>query len=154
MTVAAMESFTSPSGVTVTQPVTGLAVRDYFDRSSKKHVKPAEKEEIDAARARYLAHAVVEPAPEMEVTDEQLSIILQLSKAGENLLGFDMELWAPFGALRQRAMTLATFKQTEGGGHSATIVPGPADLEEWQTAWDWAKRFWIYSDDVHHGIAL
>ena len=66
-------------------------------------------------RARWSDSAWLPPAREVNPNDNQLSVLARLSSLNYNLLAFDMGVWGPFAARRERHFQLTTFQLNSRG---------------------------------------
>ena len=131
-----------------------LKVAQYFDQGCKsKEVRPVAPEAIDEMRARWEDTNGTEPVAELQYTDNQLSVLFRLNVAGHNMLAFDMGVWGPFGARRERLFSMTAYVQNADGTYIARELPGAQCYEDWEAAWDFATVGFVMGNHVDRGTA-
>ena len=130
-----------------------LKANQYFDQACRLKVLPISQSEISVMRARWSDSAWLPPAREVNPNDNQLSVLARLSSLNYNLLAFDMGVWGPFAARRERHFQLTTFQLSSRGEYQAKEVPGAHCLEDWMQGWAFATAGFVMANVVERGIA-
>ena len=70
-----------------------------------------------------------------------------------NLLAFDMGVWGPFGARRERVFQLSAHVQNANGEWITKEVPGANSLQEWVEGWNFATTGFVMGAYIERGVA-
>ncbi|CAK0902843.1 unnamed protein product, partial [Prorocentrum cordatum] len=130
-----------------------LRVREIFDQGCKLVFKPRPDSEIRAARAKWTAANKLEPERSVNPSNNQISILLSLKSVDWNMLGFDMGVFGPFDARRQRHMMLKAHRFGPDGVYHPFEMSGALDLDDWKQAWDFATTGFVMTEALERGVA-
>ena len=131
----------------------GLNANTIWDQGCKIVVQPLGKDDIRLMRMRWTDIHELEPTEEVNPTDNQLSMFARLNTLGHNILAFDMGVWGPYGGRRERAFTMMAAVKTVDGTYLPKEVPGPRNVEDWTTAWEFATATFIMGGAMSEGVA-
>ena len=130
-----------------------LRVKDFFDQASKILVKTADAVDLQKMRDRWLALKSLEPGANVDLADNQLSVLFRLGELGHNLLAFDMGVWGPYSERRERAQSVTVHYQNAAGKWIPKEIGGAQCLDDWLDAWAFATSGFVMCDSVTEGVA-
>ena len=64
---------------------------------------------------------------------------VECAQATQNMLAFDMGVWAPWGGRRERRFMLTAHVRNTEGEWVAKEEPGAQNIEDWTTGWEFAS---------------
>ena len=130
-----------------------LKVNHYFDQGSRLQVKPADPDTLQTMRHRWLVVNTLPPGPQINLSDNQLSVLFRLGGVNHNLLAFDMGVWGPFGVRRERNMMVTAHVLNAQGVYVPKEISGAQCLDDWLEAWAFATTGFVMGRVVERGVA-
>ena len=140
-----------PEEATVTKVT--LKVAHYCDQGCRLEVKPCTEDEILKLRAEWTSKMWLAPTADLDLTNNQLSVLKRLKEAGHNMLAFDMGVWAPWGGRRERRFMLMAHVRNTEGEWVAKEEPGAQNIEDWTTGWEFASVGFVMARIIEKGVA-
>ena len=104
-------------------------------------------------RARWQTSAWVAPSKHVNPADTQFSVFKRLQDLDHNMLAFDMGVWGPYGARRERHFMLTVHHLNAAGAYQAKEVPGAQTLDDWLEGWAFAATAFVMGDVVEGCVA-
>ena len=124
-----------------------------FDQALRYEVQPITPEELRTMRRRWFTVKKRDPPPHLDMSDTQLSVLQRLNEVDHNLLAFDMGVWGPYGARRERRNQLAAQVKNADGFWITRGIPGAMNLEDWIDGWRFASTGFIMGAYLDEGVA-
>ena len=116
-------------------------------------MKPCTEDEILKLRAEWTSKMWLAPTADLDLTNNQLSVLKRLKEAGHNMLAFDMGVWAPMGGQRERRFMLTAHVRNTEGEWVAKEEPGAQNIEDWTTGWEFASVGFVMARIIEKGVA-
>ena len=132
-----VERETPPGGDSApTQPPSKkVKLSSLVDPSAEAELVNLPGSEVRALFASYKQKRGAFPSKEQEPTEEQLSAVAQLLRAGQAPY-VDLALFGPHGKRALKRLSMVAFSyQVETGTWKRSEVPGPPDFATWWRAW-------------------
>ena len=120
-------------------PIEGRAalkvkVSSTLDQSSDLEVEKASSEDLRVLRARFRSLEGEDPMQSEEVTDDQLSVISALVKAGVAPFA-DFGVWRPFSQRTAKNLKFTSHFFDNSGSWRCKEIPGPDSFSTWEACW-------------------
>ena len=130
-----------------------IKVSHVFDQGCRLEVLPIDPQEVTSMRARWQSPTGLKPSKHLNPSDNQLSVLKRLRDVDHSMLAFDMGVWGPYGARRERHFMLTMHHLNAAGAYQAKEVPGAQTLDDWLQGWAFATTGFVMGDIVERGVA-
>ena len=111
-----------------------VKVSSILDQSSDREVERISREELNALRGRFRSLEGEDLMKADEVTDDQLSVLAAVTKAGVPPYA-DFGVWKTFGQRAAKNLTFTSHFLDHSGAWRRKEVPGPDSFATWEACW-------------------
>ncbi|CAK0813100.1 unnamed protein product, partial [Prorocentrum cordatum] len=111
----------TPTAAALSDGVTknAIKVNRMFDQGCRLEFFPCAPQDIAKMRARWQTSMWVALGKHVNPSDAQLSVLKRLQDLDRNMFAFDMGVWGPFGARRERHFMLTMHRLSAAGTYQA-----------------------------------
>ena len=105
-----------------------------LDQSSDREVERVSREDLNARRGRFRSLEGEDPMKVEEVTDDQLSVLAAVTKAGVTPYA-DFGVWKPFGQRAAKSLKFTSHFLDHTGAWRCKEIPGADSFATWEACW-------------------
>ena len=122
-----------------------IKVSSILDQSSDREVIRWSREELNFLRSRYRSLEGEDPMKSEEVTDDQMSVLCELTKVGIAPFA-DFGVWKPFGQRHAKTLKFTSHFLDHTGAWRCKEIPGPDCFATWEACWRVFRKAAIMCD--------
>ena len=111
-----------------------VKVSSILDQSSDREVERGTREDLNALRSRFRSLEGEDPMKAEDVTDDQLSVLAAITKAGVTPYA-DFGVWKPFGQRAAKNLKFTSHFLDHTGAWRCKEIPGPDSFASWEACW-------------------